>query len=154
MTKYFAHVAFEQGGEQRVHGPFDSYALAHEFAKPFAEEGLDVEIRTSDPICDFCSIHEVAWSYPAMDFGVVDPAVGWGSRGGWAACLPCHEMIEANDRTGLANRSIDMYYIQHPETPDLPEVRQHIRNHIRLMHESFFNVRTGPGKAGIDPDIL
>jgi len=148
MTHYFVHVAFEKDAPQKVHGPFDSYVEAHAFGAPFAEEGLDVEVRTDDPICDFCSTHEVAWSYPAMDFGVVDPKLGWGSRGGWAACEPCHEMIEANDHSGLAKRSVQTFFEFHPEIPDLPHVRQHVRQHVMLMHASFFNVRTGPGKKG------
>jgi hypothetical protein len=153
MSRYFVHVAFEEGGPQKVHGPFDSYVKAHEFGVPFVEEGLDVEVRTDDPICDFCSLHEVAWSYPAMDFGVVDPKLGWGSRGGWAACGPCHEMIELHDQTGLAKRSVEMFFKNNPQVPDLPDVRTHVRNHVMLMHATFFQVRTGPGAKGSVPDI-
>lgn len=152
MTHYFVHVAFEKDAPQKVHGPFDSYTEAHKFGAPFAEEGLDVEVRTDEAICDFCSSPDVAWSYPAMDFQVVDPQLGWGSRGGWAACDTCHGYIEDGDRKALAQRSIDLFFEFHPDVPDLPDVRHHVFNHIRLMHESFFNARTGLVKKGVDPD--
>jgi hypothetical protein len=153
MTHYFVHVAFEKDAPQKVHGPFDSYTEAHAFGAPFAEEGLDVEVRTDDPICDFCSTHEVAWSYPAMDFGVVDPNLGWGSRGDWAACGPCHDFIEDDDRKALAKRSLDLFFEHNPQIPDLPHIRQRVFQHVQLMHAAFFNVRTGPGKKGAHPEI-
>ena len=147
MPKYFVYVAFEQGGKQKVHGPFEMPMEAHEFGLPFAQEGLDVEVRSGEPICDFCSAPEVAWSYDARDFGVVEPDVGWGSRGGWAACEPCHNFIEANDKKGLRERSVENFYVAHPEMAHIP--KKFVRNQCMMMHEIFFQVRIGPGEKGI-----
>jgi hypothetical protein len=148
MPKYFVHVAFAEGDKQKIHGPFDTPMKAHEFGIPFAEEGLDVEVRSGEPICDFCSAREVGWCYDARDFGVVEPAVQWGSRGGWAACNPCHDFIEANDRKGLCERSVKLFYENHPEMADAPE--DFIRHQVMLMHGVFFQVRIGGAQKGVE----
>lgn len=61
--------------------------------------------------CDFCSSPAVRWSYPARDvnMGVVlggSMPVLHNSRGDWAACDACHDLIEAGDYKSLLNRSI------------------------------------------------
>jgi hypothetical protein len=149
MAKYFVHVAFAEGDKQKVHGPFDSPVEAHNFGIPFAEEGLDVEVHSADGgMCDFCSDRDIAWSYSARDFGVVEPNVQWGSRGSWAACQPCHDFIEANDRKGLTERSVKNFYVAHPEMKEVPE--DFLRKHVMLMHEVFFQVRIGGAKEGVE----
>jgi hypothetical protein len=147
--KYFVYVALVEGDKQRIHGPFASYVEAHDFGRPFAEEGLDVEVRTDEPICDFCSTRQVGWSYFARDFRVADPDLGWGSRGGWAACDSCHEYIEANDRKRLAQRSAELFFKFNPQIPDDAKMRKIILDHVRVMHEVFFQVRIGEGQKGI-----
>jgi hypothetical protein len=153
MPKYFVHVAFEEGAKQKIHGPFDTPIEAHQFGTPFAEEGLDVEVRVGpdEAICDFCSAPEVGWSYDARDFGVVEPAVGWGSRGGWAACEPCHNFIEANDKKGLRERSVKNYYAFHPEMAVVP--KDFVRKSVMMMHEIFFQVRIGGAQKGVRKDL-
>lgn len=64
--------------------------------------------------CDFCSSPAVRWRYPARDvnMGVVlsgGKSVMHNSRGDWAACDTCHDMIEAGDYTSLLNRSIERF---------------------------------------------
>lgn len=144
---YFAHVARERGEVQRVYGPFATYKEAHKYAMPFVQEGLDVEIRRPPGvvICDFCSGREVEWSYPAADF-IVDEAE-WGSRGHWAACQECHDLIESGNREGLAQRSLDTFFTRHPgELPNDKFGRDYMRKHIMLLHKSFFQWRTGEPK--------
>lgn len=63
------------------------------------------------PQCDFCNSLAVAWAYPTRDLSSTIPVPGKNatvtinSRGGWAACTPCHDLIEAGNRDGLAVRS-------------------------------------------------
>lgn len=56
--------------------------------------------------CDFCSSSRVAWGYPAENFVVVSIG-GLGSDGGWAACGPCSELIEAKDWEALTRRAAE-----------------------------------------------
>jgi hypothetical protein len=57
--------------------------------------------------CDFCSSPDVRYAYPARDFIIKTPSEipDWGSAGGWAACPPCHALIQRGDRDRLARRS-------------------------------------------------
>jgi hypothetical protein len=77
------------------------------------------------PLCDFCvdPREPVRWRYPAKDFrlSTFDPGsiAGIGSRGDWAACDPCHTLIEGADTTGwapLAQRSAASYAVKY-DTP-------------------------------------
>lgn len=52
-------------------------------------------------ICDFCSSDKITWDYPCEDF-VVD---GVGSKGDWAACDICHDMITNKEWESLAVRT-------------------------------------------------
>lgn len=146
MGKYFVHVAFTEGDKQKVYGPFETPNEAHEYGTPFAQEGLDVEVVSGDPMCDFCSSPEVAWSYDARDFEVVEPEVHWGSRGGWAACEACHNFIEAHDKKGLCEHSVKMFYEIHTDMADIPKA--FVRAQVMMMHEVFFTVRVGGAYKG------
>ena len=57
------------------------------------------------PICDFCSSPTVTWRSPAVTFSVE----GITSVSDWAACDPCHALIEANDQDGLLDRSLKTF---------------------------------------------
>jgi hypothetical protein len=138
MTKaprqFHIRVSRVRGEKARIHGPYDTYEEARAAAMPFAEEGLHVEAEVvGPPICDFCSLSEVAWAYPAVDF--VIPGAQWGSRGHWAACEACHDLIEANDREGLVMRSVDRFMEIYPEE-NVP--RSFIEHGIRVLHDGFF----------------
>lgn len=94
--------------------------------------------------CDFCSSPDVRYAYPADDFiartieynGM--PIVA-GSSGGWAACLPCHQLIGNNDREGLLKHSVDNFYVVYGT--DIP--REVITRTIREIQAGFFASRTG-----------
>jgi hypothetical protein len=145
---YFLHVARERGGVQRVYGPFATYNEAHQYGLPFAQEGLDVEMKRPPGvvICDFCSDRDVKWSYPAADFRV--PEVEWGSRGHWAACQECYDLIEKNDRRGLLDRSVETFFVHHSGegVPDSKSGRLFIRRHVTMIHGEFFQNRVGGPK--------
>lgn len=93
--------------------------------------------------CDFCSSADVRWEYPAADFVVFDLPVRQGSKDGWAACEECHLLIEADDRTGLADRSLaafgDFQVGLGLGSPDLLAT-------FRSIYQGFWNHRTGPGR--------
>jgi hypothetical protein len=67
-------------------------------------------------LCDFCSAKALAWCYPAASFIAMSmgPLVS-SSEGGWAACDACHRLIAADDREGLAQRSLSTLIEAHPE---------------------------------------
>lgn len=97
-------------------------------------------------VCDFCSIptgDNAVWSYPAEDFHYsfqIAGAAPQASKGDWAACEECHALIEDDDRTGLAARSVASDMELHPE------YRGHFAEFAaltRIMHSDFFDHRTG-----------
>ena len=62
-----------------------------------------------EPRCDFCSDLDPCWRYPAKSFLLPD-CVGdlrIGSRDDWLACDACRDLIEVEDRKGLARRTLD-----------------------------------------------
>lgn len=96
---------------------------------------------TNQAVCDFCARPRVSWSYPARDAAIDPESDGilppHASHGAWAACGPCHELIEADDRIGLAVRAADYFRHMHPDGRITTE-------HFRFLHEQFFDLRTGP----------
>ena len=95
----------------------------------------------STSICDFCSEPNVAWRYPAQNFvayavaGVVGESVG-----DWAACGICHRLIEAADRSGLLERSLQRLLEKNPE---MREAEAELRDQIAAFHRMFFDHQTG-----------
>src|SRR5450432_127516 len=52
--------------------------------------------------CDFCSMPGPVWRYPARSFiAYCAPNVAGESVGDWAACDPCHLLIEPTPVIGL-----------------------------------------------------
>jgi hypothetical protein len=89
------------------------------------------------PVCDFCNVTPVLWTYPARDFQHRAPDFTFNSSGGWAACARCHELIERGDRQGLADRSAR----GHPERGRIP--LNALRSRLRALHDSFWANREG-----------
>jgi hypothetical protein len=144
MTKYNIHVAARKGGEQTVYGPFDTYDEAHAAGMLFARQGMDVELQNADGamICDFCSSPDVKWSYDVEDFNLsVDRE--WGSRGNWAACQTCYDLIENGTPQQLAMHSLKTFFISRPEVPDQPEIRSKVYEHVRTVHGEFWKMKRG-----------
>ena len=82
------------------------------------------------PVCDFCSDPEVAVVYPADDAVIQVVAAPEGvylheSLGAWAACRPCHDLIEVGDRGALALRAAQHARVpaaeHHDEVDALPD---------------------------------
>lgn len=101
--------------------------------------------------CDFCSRPGVAVSYDATDFDTGHKERDGShhvSRGGWAACQACSDMVEANDRDGLVNRSMEAYGELQSDAPKHHEV---VEAALRKVHDDFFEHRVGPGRPGVWP---
>jgi hypothetical protein len=95
----------------------------------------------ADLICDFCSGRDPAWRYPALTFlAYCTPNIAGESVGDWAACDACHALIEAEDRMGLAERSLNELMLKHPETRPAAIVLYH---ELADLHEQFFVHRRG-----------
>ncbi len=92
------------------------------------------------PICDFCCSREdkVVWAYPCTTFEMkVTEDIGGTSHGGWAACDKCHELIKANNREGLVQRSFEN--LVHTEGLISPFYKMAIKE----LHQTFFANRKG-----------
>ncbi len=100
--------------------------------------------------CDFCSVPEVCWSYPALDFvdqSVVTPTqiIISQSVGAWAACDECHRLIEADDREALLERSVGKFVEFYGVLPPA------LAEDIRRLHDQFFAHRCGPVVPVLSP---
>jgi hypothetical protein len=86
-------------------------------------------------ICDFCSSCVPAWRYPAESFRDQFNSV---SQGDWLACRKCHDLIEAGDRSGLAER------VLLTEAVRMGVVSKKLaRQYARDLHNRFFRARRG-----------
>jgi hypothetical protein len=93
-------------------------------------------------ICDFCSGQDVKWRYPAKTFlAYITNSVAGESLGDWAACSKCHDLIEQDDRAGLAASSIESLIAVHPE---MAEIKEDLHREMAVLHQIFFNSRIGP----------
>ncbi len=92
-------------------------------------------------ICDFCSSPDVKWRYPAKTFlAYVTDLVAGESLGDWAACTKCHDLIERDDRAGLAAWSIESLIAVHPE---MAVIKEDLICEMAALHESIFDSRIG-----------
>ena len=91
--------------------------------------------------CDFCSVPGPVWRYPARSFVAYRaPNVAGESVGDWAACDLCHALIEAGDRSGLAQRSLNELILKHPEAIAAAAV---LYEDLAVLHQQFFAHRSG-----------
>jgi len=92
-------------------------------------------------ICDFCSNPQVGWRYPAQSFlAYIVGGIAGQSVGDWAACAACHDLIEKDNRSGLAAHSIDSLIAVHPE---MQCVREDLLREMAVLHHTFFDSRMG-----------
>lgn len=87
--------------------------------------------------CDFCLAADPPWEFPAGEINI--PEAEWRSIGPWTACDSCRELIDANDRDGLAARA------------EAQGVSDFVA--ARYLHERFFAARRGPARP-IEPTPL
>ena len=93
-------------------------------------------------VCDFCAAPSPIWMFPASDFvsNEVTPEGRPASAGGWAACDPCREAVEAGIET-LLDRAVVNYITMHPE---FRQVADAVRVSLRDLYGKFYDHRTGP----------
>lgn len=92
--------------------------------------------------CDFCSAPCPIWRYPARSFVAYRASnLAGESVGDWAACDSCHDLIEADDRRHLAQRSLDELILKHPEAKAAAEI---LLRDLADLHRQFFEHRHGP----------
>lgn len=107
-------------------------------------------------VCDFCSTpvqEEDLWTFFCPDFEYDYMVVGMvseGSKGNWAACEECKDLILANDQRGLTTRSMDMEELR---DPGMKPHRQVLYAMGAAIHRGFFkNKLDKPPVKGAGPD--
>lgn len=91
--------------------------------------------------CDFCSAPGPTWRYPARSFiCYCVPNIAGESVADWAACDPCHSLIESGNRRDLAQRSLDELIMKHPEAR---AAATELYEDLAELHRKFFEHRTG-----------
>ena len=105
---------------------------------------IEVHAGANGPICDFCSSPDKPqFAYGCQNF--VSEAVGKflglavsGSNGGWCACLPCKQLIDADKWEELAVRSASKFARLNPELADLYPITL---AYVRKLHQEFRQMR-------------
>lgn len=116
------------------------------------ELGLPAEERTIrtehniEPIpgmlvCDFCTSVPVVAAYPCGTVIIHTPAGTHATRDPWTACEHCRDLIEADDRPGLVERSLGGFIAQEGDMPH--GVLQHVREMLSETQAGFFAGRQG-----------
>jgi len=113
------------------------------------------------PICDFCSVPDVHWTYPCRDHQGSETAealtvgsdgkvsfekmvIDGYSSGGWACCNACHALIERGDRERLATRSAKRLIRKlKADQPWLVWSLSDATAHVRRIHDRFWANREG-----------
>ena len=86
-------------------------------------------------ICDSCSGGPIYKSYPARDFSVVTGReVDSVSKGDWAACKACAELIDQEKWDELADRTLAAL----PQgCPSDPAVKDALYSFVKSLHSRF-----------------
>jgi hypothetical protein len=85
-------------------------------------------------VCDFCSMPSVSWQYPARSFDAMRGVCR--SIGGWYACETCHDLIEGENWTTLADRCVEHFCKQRMQHKARPRL-------MLKVHRKFAKHRTG-----------
>jgi rubredoxin len=97
-------------------------------------------------VCDFCSTSQTStwWVFPCEDFyfDSIEYMRSEGSRGPWLACQGCYELIQADDRVGLAKRCTHAHEAN--DTVPTGQGNYHLLfAESRRIHRGFFEHRKG-----------
>jgi hypothetical protein len=108
---------------------------------------------TSSGVCDFCGRSAVRWRYRCHDYvdtsshidATGDPLlVTVHSAGDWLACMPCHDLIEANEFRQLIERALNQYFARVPTTRQQRRVTSRLaRQRLQLDYQRFQDSRYG-----------
>lgn len=104
-----------------------------------------------DAICDFCSRKNPPYkSYDCKDFMNIE-SHSW-SRGAWAACHTCADLIDSDDKEGLAMRSALMFQFEWGDKIKVPI--EDLMAELRQMHGRFFANRIMPQSQSAPPEPI
>jgi hypothetical protein len=103
--------------------------------------GSKIEAIPGMGVCDFCTDIPVTFRYPCGLVVYETPVGTHVSSDPWGACSDCHALIEANDRNGLVERSLQTFVARDGEPP--AEDRALIVAMLRDVQASFFAARLG-----------
>lgn len=128
-------------------------------------EGVFQHVRLSGKVCDFCSAPGPLNLYSSKSFAMVKDQFADGTvtnvfEGDWLACVPCTELIEANDRSGLHTRGLDAMVKRHfglvKGMVSEGELRKKLSPEVKRLQEGFWaahaatNVPTGADDERLD----
>jgi hypothetical protein len=98
-----------------------------------------VKLQSQTAICDFCSSPHVEWAYRSREAAARTGQIGFSSDAAWAACTPCHLLIQQGAREALQARSIESYPSYHPDEP-CPQLL--LERFVRMVHDVFWSTKT------------
>lgn len=115
--------------------------------RTFKKYGRTYLAPPEEIVCDFCITPGVVeWEYPA-GHTVINSDYAEYSDDGWAACGPCHDLIEAERWDDLVVRSVNQQIYSYG---DMSTGRVSARNigdmfrAVRATQDGFRAARTGP----------
>lgn len=118
--------------------PFDERAFV-----TVGEDGDGrVEAIPGMGVCDFCTGVPIVASFPCAAVMIATADVTHVSRDPWGACQECHDLIDADDRHGLLDRSAAS--LEAANGPFDEGTRVFMRNTLEGIQEQFFMGRIGP----------
>ncbi len=100
------------------------------------------------PMCDFCTLANPTWCYPAKDFIMLQAHEARDNNthvsvGSWAACNACHDLIEAGNKSALATRFVETL----PRaTRRSAAIRKRMLTEVEKLQLDFWDHRCGPAE--------
>lgn len=94
-------------------------------------------------ICDFCSAPRPKWRYRVKSFVAFETRYFLDeSKGDWAACTLCKDLIEEGHYERLAEHSMEALLFEHPELLMMPDrVVPEMKGRLKKIHEQFLENR-------------
>lgn len=93
----------------------------------------NIVIVALNPVCDFCAGTDIVVAYLIEDFSL--PEFHWGSKGAFAACHGCRNLIETGKVRELEERAL---LSMRMELHELGVPVELMRAFIRRMHSQFW----------------
>lgn len=147
--------------EQWTNGVLQGVTYAHGYLPPDVDPNHEINPipRPADNmevkgVCDFCISPDPIWTYPCKSFSIeigmkVEPGgtdtKSYGSVSDWGACQQCHDDIEADRWTAIAERNLDYEPIRRQEP-----IRSYLIVKLEEMYKAFRLHRTGPAYLEAD----
>jgi hypothetical protein len=109
--------------------------------KRFGKEPRNIDVSAGKNLCDFCSDPHPIWDYKCPSYATRGPEysektrsiIALTSRGDWAACVRCAELIEARNWDGLSQRAALAIRVKSPVYRKLSDILPT----VRYLHQTF-----------------